>query len=345
MNVTTPMPPSDTHCFLVADIGGTNARFALAYQQGGALTLTRPSISLTTEHETLDEALQLFLDQQGRPPLAAVAVCAAGPLEGRGEFARISFTNCPWEVSAASLAAATSVPSPQLMNDFAALASGVPHLKLDELRQIGGLDAPEPEATKVVLGAGTGLGVATLVWSGNGYMVNPGEGGHVDLAPTTPREMEICLALAATYGHVSVERVISGPGLVTLYQTLADLAGQPAALALRASDIAEKALAGSCPLCEEAIALFTGWLGAVTGDLALIMGARGGVYLGGGIVPGWLKLADHTGRQLFDASLFRARFEAKGGFEGYLSKIPVYAIMRDDTALLGLAQAAARSLA
>lgn len=331
-------------CFLVADIGGTNARFALAHQQGETLALSRPTVFQTADHATLDEALALFLEGQGQPALDAVAVCAAGPLEGRGASSRITFTNCPWEVSVASLAAATSVAAPSLMNDFAALASAVPHLKPDELRQIGGSEAPEAEGTKVVMGAGTGLGVATLIWSGSGYIVNPGEGGHVDLAPTTPREMAIHQALAAKYGHVSVERVLSGPGLVTLYETMSDMAGQAPTAPLRASDIAEKALAGTCPLCMEAIALFTGWLGAVAGDLALIMGARGGIYIGGGIVPGWLRLADRTGQQLFDAALFRSRFEAKGGFEAFLARIPVYAIMRDDTALLGLAQTAARSL-
>lgn len=333
------------HCYLLADIGGTNARFALAHDRDGVITLTPASVWLTALHATLDEALHAYLDQQGRPQLDAVAVCAAGPVEGEGASARIRMTNCPWDVSVAALAEATGIASPLLMNDFAALALSVPHLTASELRAIGGSEPPSATGPKAIIGAGTGLGVGSLVWGGSSYIAIPGEGGHIDLAPGNTREIAVLHQLMLEYGHVSVERVLSGPGLVSLYRALASLSGEPPASNPMAVDIAARARAGTCPICVETISLFCGWLGAVAGDLALILGAHGGVYVGGGIVPGWLATADMDGKPLFDAALFRRRFEAKGRFAAYMARIPIFVMMREDPALLGLAHAAAGSIA
>lgn len=329
--------------FLVADIGGTHARFALAREVGDRLEIETPSVWLTTLYPSLDAALEAFLDQKNKPHLDAVAVCAAGPVQGAGTQAMIDMTNCPWEVSTATLSRATGVAEPLLVNDFAAQALAVPHLEEGEVRRIGGgkADASAPIA---ILGPGTGLGVAALAPRGDGrYIALPGEGGHVDLAPTDQREIAVVHQLMQEFGHVSLERVLSGPGLVALYMAIGALDGAREKARPTAVDVANRARMGSSQPAKEAVSLFCGWLGATAGNLALTLGAKGGVYIGGGIVPGWMAEDDKGGPPLFDARLFRHRFEAKGRFKTYLAPIPVNVITRDDPALLGLAFAAARA--
>ncbi|HUD50680.1 glucokinase [Parvibaculum sp.] len=324
--------------FLVSDIGGTNARFALARFRGGDIDIEAPVIFQTADYLGLEAALDVFLDRKGRPSLDAVAVCAAGPVIGEGAQARIHMTNCPWDVSVTALAAATGVARPLLVNDFAALALAVPHLTPADLHAVGGGTA-DPRAPIGILGAGTGLGVAALVPDGHGrYVAVPGEGGHVDLAPTDARELAVLTHLMGIHGRVSVERVLSGPGLVSLYMSLAALDGVAVDSHPTGADISDWAEAKSSALAIEAVSMFCGWLGAVAGNLALTLGAKGGLFIGGGIVPGWIER--RCG--LFDEALFRRHFEAKGRFESYLAAVPVHAIMRGDTALLGLAYAAAR---
>lgn len=329
--------------FLVADIGGTHARFALARQSGGALEVQTPSVWLTALYPTLDVALKAFLEQKGKPRLDAVAVCAAGPVQGAGAQTVIEMTNCPWEVSAAELSRATGVAEPLLVNDFAAQALAVPRLGAGEVRRIGGGEA-DASAPIAILGAGTGLGVATLVPKGDGhYIALPGEGGHVDLAPTDQREIAVIYQLMQEFGRVSVERVLSGPGLVALYMAIGALDGARDKARPTAVDVANRARMGSSQTAKEAVSLFCGWLGATAGNLALTLGAKGGVYIGGGIVPGWMAEDDKGGPPLFDTKLFRHRFEAKGRFKTYLAPIPVNVMTREDPALLGLAWAAAEA--
>jgi len=323
------------HVFLVSDIGGTNARFALARVRGKEIAVEAPTVFHTADYAVLEGALAAFLDLKGRPRLDAVAVCAAGPVEGEGASAHIHMTNCPWNVSVKALAEVTGVTRPLLVNDFAALARAVPELKPHELHAVGGGRA-DRHAPIGILGAGTGLGVAGLVPHGGRYIPVPGEGGHVDLAPTNTREIEVLAHLMKIHGRVSVERVLSGPGLVALYATLAALDGASVEGRPTGADISEWAQAKSSPHAVEAVSLFCGWLGSVAGNLALTLGAKGGIFIGGGIVPGWIA----NERGLFDEALFRRRFEAKGRFEPYLAAIPVQVIMRGDTALLGLAHAA-----
>jgi glucokinase len=326
--------------FLVADIGGTHARFALARYAKGALEVEAPSVWLTALHAGLDVALEAFLKQKGKPHLDAVAVCAAGPVRGAGAGAMIHMTNCPWEVSAAALSRATGVEHPLLMNDFAALALAVPHLREDELQRIGGGEA-DPSAPIAILGAGTGLGVASLVPRGDGgYIALPGEGGHVDLAPTDAREIAIVYQLMQEFGHVSVERVLSGPGLVALYMAIGALDGASDKARPTGLDVSNRARMGTSKAAQEAVTLFCGWLGATAGNLVLTLGAKGGVYIGGGIVPGWIAEDRKGGAPLFDAKLFRHRSEAKGRFKSYLAPVPVNIITREDPALMGLGWAA-----
>mgnify|MGYP005814727017 CR=1 FL=1 len=258
---------------LVADIGGTNARFALARAAGGGIKVDRPSVLQTSDYPTLEKALGVFLaDKSARVDM--VSVCAAGPVTGEGANAHIHMTNCPWDVSVRVLTSATDVAHPVLMNDFAALARAVPELKPDDLHAIGG-GAGEPHAPIGILGAGTGLGVAALVPDpAGGYIAVPGEGGHVDLAPGNAREMAVLARLMERHGHVSVERVLSGPGLVALYETLCALDGAAAEVGMTGVGITGLAEANASPLAREAVALFTGWLGAVAGNLALTLGAE-----------------------------------------------------------------------
>jgi len=321
---------------LVADIGGTNARFALARAAvDGGFDIPPPSVLLTADFPTMEDALRTFLKEAGEPRLAGVAACAAGPLEGEGQSARISMTNCPWNVTAENLSSVTGIPHPRLINDFSALAFSLPALKTDELHTVGPALTPVPRAPKGVLGAGTGLGVSALVFGDQEEIALPGEGGHVDLAAGNAREAEILSRLQARFGHVSVERVLSGPGIVALYTALAEIEGKEMRL-LTPLDIAARARTRDDALAVEAIELFCGWLGAVAGDLALTLGARGGIYIGGGIVPGWVS----RGEGLFNEENFRRRFETKGRFSAWLAAVPVSIILRSDAALLGLARIA-----
>ncbi|MDO8290336.1 MAG: glucokinase [Parvibaculum sp.] len=328
---------------LVADIGGTHARFALAEVTGVTLRIGAPSVLLTAHHQSLDAALATYLNENGNPVLNAVAICAAGPVTGASDSAAIAMTNCPWDVSVASLARATGVAHPVLMNDFAALALAVPHLTSHDLFDFGGA-AADPAAAIAIVGPGTGLGVGALMPTGDGaYVAIPGEGGHVDITATTPRELAVVEQLMKAYGRVSIERVLSGPGLVSLYMALNALAGQRVDTPPSAFDIATRARDGKSPLASEAVSLFCGWLGATAGNLALTLGARGGIYIGGGIVPGWLAADKVSETQLFDTSLFQHHFLNKGRLRNWLAQIPIRVITRPDPALLGLAHAAMES--
>lgn len=325
--------PEAVPAYLVADIGGTNARFSLARPQGSGFDIDKPSVWLTSVYPGLGEALETFLEQAGRPALAGAAFCAAGPVEGEGDAARIRMTNCPWDVSVEAIATATGLAHPLLFNDFTALALSIPALGADDVRQIGG-GAPRAARPIALIGPGTGLGVSGLVPDGaGGFIPLAGEGGHVDLAPSNQREISVLFQLMQEHGHVSAERVLSGPGLETLYGALGALSGSSETANLSAVDIANGARSGRNRLAVETVQLFCGWLGAVAGDLALTLGAFGGVYVGGGIVQRW--------GDLFNDELFRYRFEAKGRFRSYMAQIPTYVIDRPDPALLGLARAAA----
>lgn len=319
---------------LVADIGGTNARFALAHLSDRGIEVEPPTVYKTADHASFNDALHSFLSAAGQPSLSGAAACAAGPVEGEAEAARIDLTNCPWEVSVAAIARATGIRNPVLVNDFAAVALAVPALAPHELHAVGPALAPVQGAPAGLLGAGTGLGMSAIVFGGGAEIPLAGEGGHADLAANSAREAEVIAYLRARHGHVSVERVLSGPGLASLYDALCALGSVPERQ-VTPPEIALRAHRREDGIAEEAIRLFCGFLGAVAGNLALMLGARGGIYIGGGIVPGWL--AHHPG--LFDEALFRARFEAKGRMSHWLARVPVFVIRREDAALLGLARA------
>lgn len=307
---------------LIADIGGTNVRFATLTPDG---RIEAVEAWLTALYPNIGAAVAAYAQMTGLSlPVDVAAVCAAGPLDGD----RIELTNCPWTISRGEMA--SFAKRTVLVNDFAAVAQAVPSLGVGDLRQIGG-GAPVDGAAKLALGPGTGLGVASVVPDGRGgWIVLPGEGGHTDLASTNEREIAVVYQLMREHGHVSVERVVSGPGLEALYLALAALDGVGRNTKPAAQEIAQAARAKRDPLAVEAVALFTGWLGSVAGNFALTVGARGGVYIAGGIVGAW--------GDLFDEALFRRRFEAKGRMKSFLAPIPCYVATAKDLAFRGLAE-------
>ncbi len=313
--------------FLLADIGATHARFAIAEQ--GAHEIS-PFVVMVAGIASLEDALAQYFTKTGIDPasLGGAVLCAAGPVDPDGA---IRMTNCAWVADPASIARAFPLPFVRVINDFTAAALGLPHLMPDDVEQIGG-DAPDPFAPKAILGPGTGLGVSGLVPGENRtWTALASEGGHVDLAPHDDRQIAVVFHLLRQFGHASPERILSGPGLEILHQTLCALDGVTGKSNMSAVGIASAARKGEAT-AKEAVQLFCAWLGSVAGDLALTLGARGGVYLAGGILPQW--------GPLFDRVRFRRAFEAKGRFNEYLGPIPCYLITRKDLALLGCLAAA-----
>lgn len=308
---------------LVADIGGTHVRFGLATGSGiEGLTTYR-----CADYDSLTTAARAYVATCDGPAPRSAALAVAGPV--RGDVIRM--TNHVWTFSVETVRHELGLDRLEVLNDFAALALSLPALGGADLREVKAGVVAE-RAPKAVLGPGTGLGVAALVPAGNDWVPLTTEGGHRDLAAQTEREWQIVRQLGGRFEHVSVERVLSGPGLVNLYEAVARLSdGEPQSLTPAA--VVAGAREGSSPACTEAANLFSSWLGAVASDLAVTLGAFGGVYLGGGILP---KMGD-----VFDADRFRERFLAKGRFRDYLRPIPVAMILRPDAALVGIARALA----
>ena len=309
---------------LIADIGGTNARFALAYPDG---QIRAEQVLSGADYPDLAQAARAYLAGIAdlRPRQAAVAV--ATPVTGDW----VQFTNSPWSFSIKATRQALELERLEVLNDFTALALALPLLTADERRAVGG-GKPVDHAPIALLGAGTGLGVSGLIWSGHHWIALQTEGGHVSFSATDEREWAIQQVLQRRFGHVSPERLLSGPGLIHIYTALATLQGWPPE-PLTPADITDRALQARCPHCVETLEVFSGALGTAAGNLAITLGAHGGVYIGGGIVP---RLGDW-----FDRSAFRTRFETKGRFSAYLAAIPTWVITAENPALRGVAAALA----
>lgn len=306
---------------LVADIGGTRARFALV---DGAGQLSPPvEFELASFADPL-AAIRAYLSGQGNPRLGDAVLAIAAPV-GDGQV--VSLTNASWIFDRVALKAALGLRELQLINDFTALALALPVLGEAELRQLGG-GSGDPGAPKALLGPGTGLGVSGLIPAAGKWTPLAGEGGHVTLAAADEREAAILALARREYAHVSAERLVSGSGLPLLHRLVNAVDGR-AANPLAAPEIVAGALAGDAS-CRATIDVFCAFLGSVAGNLALTLGARGGLYLGGGVVP---RL-----RELVDASPFRHRFEAKGRFKDFLKDVPAYVILATSPALRGAAQ-------
>ncbi len=307
---------------LVADIGGTNARFALVDREGARPRDLR--VLRCRDFASLEEAAAAYLAELGaRPRRAAVAVATA--LTGD----RVKMTNHHWTISMAEVRARLGLDELLMINDFTALALAVPRLAPEELEQIGGGAAVEGSPIALI-GPGTGLGVSALIPTGDRNIPLQSEGGHVTYGAANPREADILGRLSRRFNHISAERLLSGPGLVNLYQALAELEGRTPE-PLQPADISQRAMEGECALCSEALRTFCAMLGTAAGNLVLTLGARGGVYIGGGIVP---RLGAYFAR-----SPFRASFEHRGRFTDYLAAVPSYVIRADHPALLGAAEA------
>jgi glucokinase len=302
---------------LVADIGGTFIRLAIA--EDGVLGV--PQVRRTAEYGGLEDAACAFLaglPTGTRPTQAVVAVAA--PITGD----TIRLTNTAWSFSRAAAKAALGLEELLVVNDFAATAMAIPHFGPADIVPVGTV-LPAGDGPVAILGPGTGLGMASMARTAQGFFLVAGEGGHATMPASTREEDFVIDRLRARFGHVSAERVLSGPGLENIYLAL----GGENTTRLAATEITARAVAGGDELCVRALKMFFGMLGTVASNLALTMGATGGVYIAGGIVP---RL-----RGAFLASDFRARFEAKGRFSSYLAAIPTWLVVHEEPALLGLA--------
>ena len=307
---------------LVSDIGGTNVRFALV----------RPNSTDTEFERTLRcddfagpvDAVRHYLATIGNPHIRSAAFDVATAVTGD----QIALTNGPWSFSIAKTRDVLKLDQLHVINDFTALALSVPLLTEDETRQVGG-GSPQAEAAIGLIGAGTGLGVSGLLPFRGDWLPIGGEGGHVAFSPVTEKEDAILRVLRGRFGsHISVERLVSGMGLANIYEALCELDGEMQA-SPGPDEITERASRGEDARCREAVDIFCAALGTAAGNLAMTLGARGGVYIGGGIVP---RLGAY-----FDESPFRSRFEDKGRFHAYAVAIPTYIIVADMPALRGLA--------
>lgn len=329
----SPAAPASAAAYpwLLADIGGSNARFAWVARPGA-----RPQHVRTlavAEYPQLADAVRAYLDglrhagvsDDAHPRSAAFAVATVTGGE------RVEFTNSPWNFSLRAMAEQLRLEGPlQVLNDFEALALSLPRLRDTQWRSLDGR-RPRFDAPVAVVGPGTGLGVAGLMPLRKGWLAVPGEGGHASLAPADAFEAALLAAAWPRHPHVSAERFLSGIGLPVLYRAMAEVRGERALDEVDARWIVERALAEDDSLAHATLRQFCAMLGGFAGSLALTFGAQGGVFIGGGIVP---RLGG-----LFERSDFRRRFEAKGRFEDYLREIPTLLVVDTLAALDGAAQA------
>jgi glucokinase len=309
---------------VVGDVGGTHARFGLADLARPELEIEQPLTLLCADYESGHAALAAYLDRLGVSSLpGAVAIAVAGPVVNGA----MSFTNMNWSLSEAEFKA-FGFRRAALINDYGALALAAPHLSPADWRGIGP-NLPSSDGSVAVLGAGTGFGVSLLARDGRGQTIVSTEGGHIAFAPSDEVEISVLQILAKALGRVSIERILSGPGLVNLHRALCEIAGVTTSC-ISAADITASAQAGD-KAAMETLERFCAIFGAVAGDFALSYGAQGGVYIAGGIAP---RLLD-----TLQASAFRSRFEAKGRFRDYVAAIPTRVVTRPYMALLGAAYA------
>lgn len=323
--MTTP-----AHPWLVADIGGTNARFGLV-DAAGAVAIDVASLK-TADFATVEDAARAYLADVARTRGAGVAPAAAafafaGPTDGESG----ALTNQGWTFARARIAAALRVDTMLLLNDFEANALALPKLGASERVPIGRTVDGAAGCPMAIIGPGTGLGVAAVAPDKHGgWVALPGEGGHVTVSAADDFEAELLHVVRAEFGHVSAERILSGSGLPNLYRAVQRVQGRPV-LDLDAAAITTRALAGDDAGCATTLDTFCAMLGSFAGNVALTFGARGGVYVAGGIVP---RFTD-----VFVRSRFRARFEAKGRFQSYLAAIPTAMVNVPQLALIGAAHA------
>jgi len=326
--MSVPDSQTDAYPRLLADVGGTNVRMALetAPMRIGAVTALK-----VADFPSLEAAMREYLGRlQDLPRHAAIGL--ANPVTGD----HVKLTNHNWAFSIEDTRRALGLDTLVAINDFTSLALALPYLPAEDLAQVRG-GTPVGTAPRALVGPGTGLGVSGLVPApGGGAVALAGEGGHIEIMPVTDDEWIAWRAAHTQMGRVSAERLLSGMGLSHIHAALAAETGTLLAAPLSPAQVTEGAVNTGDPLCRRAFTAFCGLLGSVAGDVALVLGARGGVYIGGGIVPRFVEAVR--------ASPFAARFAAKGRMGAYLADIPVYVITAAYPALPGLARALADRL-
>ncbi|HUO03951.1 MAG TPA: glucokinase [Candidatus Binataceae bacterium] len=320
---------------LAGDVGGTKTHLGLYKAGTGPLELIRDRIYPTSQFKSLEDACTLFFE--GKPEVDAACVGVPGPIiDGNAHP-----TNVPWTITSEGLAQSLGGVPVLLLNDLCAMAYGAIHLKPSERTTLHEATDPPEHGNIAVLAAGTGLGEASLVWEEGGYYAVASEGGHCDFAPRGEDQIELLKFLEAEFGHVSFERVLSGPGLENIYRFVrkASRLREPSWLTEkmktedRAAAISAAALAGTDPACAHALTMFCEIYGAEAANLALKVLAMGGVYLGGGIAPKILPM--------LQGGAFMKGFMAKGRLQAILSRIEVRVALEPATALFGAAHCAA----
>lgn len=317
---------------LAADIGGTNIRLCLA-RAGESRFLAEQNYA-SAEFASFAAVLRRFLADFPSEPVTSACFAVAGPIRAGADGQVVKVTNLPWEIDSRALEKEFGLPKLRLINDFQAIGYGIEALgdKDFVVLQPG---SPVPHGPRAVIGAGTGLGQAILVWQGERYEVIATEGGHADFGPTDELQIELLRYLYKNVGRASYERVLSGPGLVWLYEFLRGqgIAAESAATAQTmktgdpAAAITDAALKANDPLANRTLDLFARIYGAQAGNLALTIGATGGVYLAGGIAP--KIIAKLTGGGFMDA------FRSKGKMSDYVANIPVRVVMNPKVGLMG----------
>ena len=309
---------------LVGDIGGTNGRFALVKGSPDHPRIDGPRTLPNRDHASAEAAIDAYLKARGAEKPARVVLAVAGPVsEGA-----IHFTNLDWRLSEKGLCRDAGFKAARLVNDFAAQAMGAAHLPDEARRRIGPDVAAASNAPLAIMGPGTGFGMGVLADRSEPPCILSTEAGHIGFAPVDDEEVEVWRWLKRRHGRVSIERVLSGKGLEELYQALAEIGGEPARFG-DGREVQAAAEAGD-GLAARTVERFCLILGSAAGDLTLATGARGGVYVTGGVAQG---LADRI-----CSGGFRSRFESKGRFEAYMQAIPTFLVTDGYTALRGAAR-------
>lgn len=314
---------------LLADVGGTNVRFAL---ESAPMRIGEVTGYKVADFPSLEAAMRQYLQAQRADAVRHAAIGLANPVTGD----HVKLTNHNWAFSIEQMRESLGLTTLVAINDFTSLALALPWLPADALAQVRAGTAV-PTAPRALIGPGTGLGVSGLVPApGGGAVALAGEGGHIEIMPATDDEWIAWRAAHAELGRVSAERLLSGAGLSHIHAALSAEMGTPLAVPLAPAQVTEGAVKHGDALCRRAFDVFCGLLGSVAADVALVLGARGGVYIGGGIVPRFV--------DAFRASPFSRRFADKGRMSAYLADIPVHVITAEFPALPGLARALADRL-
>lgn len=314
---------------LAGDIGGTKTLLRLSAAEGSPAPLLQKSYP-SASSPGLSEMLEEFLREAGGPDVQAACLAVAGPVFGR----HAQLTNLPWDVDADALQEHFAISQVQIINDFEAVGHGIVALQAEDLITLQFGEA-EPHSLRLVVGAGTGLGVAWLAWQGNGYAVHASEGGHMDFAPLNDTQYDLLRYLQQRHGHVSYERIVSGPGLVAIHDFLRDSGrGEPSpqlveamATGDAAAAITQAAQLKGEPIASMVLELFIHIYGAYIGNLALLTLPRGGIYVAGGIAAKIIMLLQHGD--------FVRSFRDKGRYAGLLETLPLHVVSNSQVGLLG----------